>query len=277
MFESLERQSGLPIALDPAGPALTWAGGLAVGDVLPRTLHDLEPFLASVESRAATGPNPVVYTVYRDVRRPGDEATLRNAGLRFDLTVIAAGATIGRREFSRTAGHYHAPPPAGGAPFPEVYEVVAGRAYWLIQRPESDDPAVLEEIYAVEAGPSEKAVMPPGFGHVSVNAFSGPLVLANWVAADVGYDYEPYRRLRGGGYWFLEGTLPGTIEFIPNPAYRQLPALVKLRPREVPALGLVRRQPAYALARELNRLTFLRDPEAARRWLTIDSCYRPVI
>ena len=292
MLVSLERRAGLPLALDPRTATLRWPDGISVGEVSERTLAELAPFLADAAARAE---RVVIYTVYRNMARREDLDRIRASRLRYDITVIPPGSFAGAtREFFRTAGHYHASDPKSAVPYPEVYEVISGRAYWLLQRParllagparlpagqaggpRPGDPATLGEIYAVEAGPGEKAVMLPGFGHLTANAFDEPLVMANWIRDDFAYDYGPYRALRGGGYRIICGSVPDTIEFEENGNYREVPELVKLRPREVPGLGLTRSRPLYALSGELEQLRFLCEPAAFASTLTLEHCYRAI-
>jgi len=271
MLDSLERASGLPIAFDPVTNHIQTPANVSLGAVSERTQSELAPFLA--DDTPAT--NEVVYTVYRNIARANDQSAIERAKLRYDITVIPPGSFRGpRREFFRTAGHYHAKKPGTAVAYPEVYEVIAGRAYWVIQKP-ADDDATIEAVYAIEAGPGEKAIMLPGFGHVSVNAFSEPLVMANWISNAFEYDYEPFRRLRGAAYWICDGD--GTIAFEPNVNYRAVPNLAKLRPQENPELGLVRHQPLYTLAARLDALAFLNTPEGFSASLTLDRCYRAVL
>lgn len=275
MLQSLERQSGLPIAFDPLTDTIRWNAGLHVEATTARTFADMKTYIAEPDAIATRDP---IYTVYRNIRRTGDAAKIDAAELRYDITVIPPGYFTGsEKEFFRTAGHYHASLPGHDFTYPEVYEVISGRAYWLIQRPNRDDPKTLEEIYIVEAEPGEKVIIPPNFGHISINASSEPLVLSNWIAGGFAYDYQPYRELRGGGSRVIEGSVPDTIEFEPNRQYRYVPDIRKLRPKAVAEFGLVRSTPAYALVNDLTRLRFLRTPYEFRKLLTIDSCYYPVV
>lgn len=275
MLQSLERASGLPIAFDPVSAAIRWPEGIDVEKTSVRTAAEMREYLREPEARPT---REAIYTVYRDVGRRADREAIASAGLRFDLTVIPPGHFAGsRREFFRTAGHYHVLPPPRRVPYPEVYEVVSGRALWLIQRPEGADPARLREIYLVSADPGEKALIPPGFGHISINAEAEALVMANWIAASTVYDYDPYRRLGGGGYLLLEGEVPDTVELAKNPAYQNVPELVKLRPREIPALGLLRSRPLYTLISQPAQLAFLTRPEEFADVLAIDTCYRKAV
>lgn len=271
MLQSIERQSGLPLALDPTNATIRWPESIIVGATSVRTAAEMREYIQNAEARPT---RDAVYTVYRNVARGEDAALVRAAGLRYDLTVIPPGAFAAeRREFFRTAGHYHPVKAGTDIAYPEVYEVISGRAYWLLQRPTVGDPSAIEEIYAVEAGPGEKAVMLPGFGHISVNVHDEPLVMANWISDEFAYDYEPYRRFHGGGYWLLAGD-DEAIEFERNGNYHRVPDLKTLHPAEIPAFGLIRSRPLYHLARDLGTLDFLTNPERHREALALDRCYR---
>ncbi|MDP3727483.1 MAG: glucose-6-phosphate isomerase family protein [bacterium] len=288
MLQSIEHQSGLPIAFDPVSGSIHWSEGIAADEPQVRSFSEMREQIREPE---AVPPRDAIYTVYRHVARKEDAPAIREARLRYDITIIPAGCFQGtRREFVRTAGHYHTVPPSGIA-YPEVYEVISGRAHWLIQRsarparlpdgqaggPETENPAALEAVYLIEAGPGEKALIPPGFGHISINAGTDPLVMANWISDACTYDYEPFRKFRGGGYWILEGETPGTVEFEQNPGYTAVPELKKLHPKEISEFGLVRSRPLYSLAQELERLAFLNDPEPFLESLDIDRGYRRVV
>lgn len=273
MLQSLERRAGLPIAFNPMTNTIEWQAGVSREQTSIRSFAQMRAY---IREAGAVSSTQAIYTVYRNLKRTDDTAAIQAAGLRYDITVIPPGVfTATFREFFRTAGHYHPVKVETAIAYPEVYEVISGRACWLLQKPRAGDPARLEEIYVVEAGPGEKAVMLPGFGHISVNPFDEPLIMANWISTAFQYDYEPYRKLRGGGYWILEAA--NAIEFERNANYREVPELKKIRPREVPEFGLVRSQPLYQLARELGKLRFLTHPEEFVHLLTLDRCYRVVV
>lgn len=299
MLQSIEHQSGLPIALDPMSGVLHLSESTTAEATSVRTFEEMRDFIrepdarpvsgkpladvgaAAPTARASGGARPtqdVIYTVYRGVARRDDAERIAAAKLRYDITLLSPGCFAGeRREFFRTAGHYHAPVAHTTTTYPEVYEVISGRANWIMQRPSAHDVAKLAEIYVIAAGPGEKAIIPSGFGHMMINAHAEPLVAANWIHSSCSYDYEPFRTFRGCGYWALEGQAAGTVEFALNPHYATVPNLGKLRPREVPELGLIRSRPLYALAGELEKLAFLSDPERFADILALDRCYRRVV
>ncbi len=275
MLQSIEHQSGLPIAFDPSTNTIHWSEGVGAGETRVRTLGEMRDYIREPDAQA---PTDAVYTVYRNTARRDDRERIAAAGLRYDITIIPPGSFFGvRKEFLRTAGHYHPRIPGSEMAYPEVYEVIAGRAYWLVQRHAPGNPENLEEVYLVEAGPGEKAIMLPGFGHLAINVRPEPLVMANWIANSFAYDYAPYRQFRGGGYWALEGETSETVEFQLNTNYAQVAELKKLRPREVPPLGLLRSQPLYGLAGDLGKLRFLSDPAPLAELLSVDTCYRAVV
>lgn len=258
MLQSLERTAGLPIALDPQACRIRFTGDVAAERETSRSFEEMKEFIADPSASSAL---PDIYFMYRNVSRRADQPAIAAAHLRYDITVIPPGAfSGGRREFYRTAGHYHALRPDGKTAYPEIYEVLSGRAHWLLQRPAPGQPEIIEECHVIVAGPGEKVVLLPGYGHISVNAGTEPLVLANWINDTFAYDYEPYRRLRGSGWLMFDGGADGVI-FEKNPRYGSVAELKKFRPKEVPEFCLSRSEPSYTLARQLEKIRFLSAPE----------------
>src|SRR5665647_76408 len=98
-----------------------------------RTAEDLRGVLAD-PGCTSTGP---VYYMYRDVARSvNDRSWLTQQQLRFDITVIPPREICG--EFIKTKGHYHPDDPSGTG-YPEIYEVIAGEAHYLIQNQDCSD------------------------------------------------------------------------------------------------------------------------------------------
>jgi glucose-6-phosphate isomerase len=232
----------------------------------------MKKYISDLNGKAS---DDIIYSVYRNVSRQSDATEIQSAHIRYDITIIPPGVFTGERsEFVRTAGHYHPVKPGSSTRFAEVYEVILGRAYWILQRPNFANPSEIEEIYIVEAGPGEKLVMIPGFGHMLVNAFRETLITANWINDTFIYDYHPYEQLRGSGYWMIESLTPDTIEFMRNTNYTKIPELQKLRPRDIPEFGLNQREPLYHLVRSLEKLDFLSNPERYAELLTVAHCFQ---
>ena len=136
-------------------------------------------------------------------------------------------------------------------PYPEAYEVLLGQAYFLIQSESA--------VFLVEAGPGEKFIIPPGFGHNTINVFNEPLLMANWISEKAEYDYEPYKNLHGASYYFLKNN--DLIDIIKNPNYDSFPEIKKIRTREYSEFGIFKNLPLYSLVNTLDKLKFLNHPE----------------
>ena len=256
------KKGGLDITL--AGEILQFPKDIKFGETIIRAAKDLSPVLFA----PAPDPDRIIYRVWKNVRKSEDEIYFRNLEARYDITVIYA-KKIGR-ELPKTFGHYHL-----GIPYPEIYEVISGLAWFLIQRPKESNPGVIEEIYMIEAGPGEKIIVPPGFGHISTNPGKKELILANWVSRDIQYDYESYENMRGGGYYFLESKDGKIVEFEKNSYYEFLPEIIKLKPKKSPLDGVEKKIPMYNLVRSPQYLKFLTE-ENLQKSLTIKKCFEEI-
>ena len=208
----------------------SWDGPLPIP--LPRTIGEIRGVLMDPSCEC---PEPLYY-MYRDLARsPGDRAWLGSEGIRYDITLIPARTLCG--EYVKTKGHHHPPGPSG-VPYPEVYEVLEGRAHFLLQT------RTAEDVRLVEAGAGDRAIVAPGFGHVTINPGRETLVLANIVSTRFESDYSAYEELRGAAYYELAGgamvrnpRYPGTTAPIRVMAARGQPGLRHLPPG--PLYGLI--------------------------------------
>ena len=202
-----------------------------------------------------TGP---IYQMFRDIARTEDDRRwLASQHVRYDITRIPPATFC--NEFVKTKWHYHPVNPAGIA-FPEVYEVMSGRAHYLLQRPDHSD-AVL-----IEAAAGTIVLIAPGYGHVTINPGETDLVMANLVSTTFSSDYRPYEALRGAIYYELaDGT------FVPNPAYLRVPPLRHLRPANLGPLGVPASCTLYDLVEGRVPLDWLNAPERFAGLLSLRS------
>jgi oxalate decarboxylase/phosphoglucose isomerase-like protein (cupin superfamily) len=76
----------------------------------------------------------------------------------------------------KTKGHYH-PENSAGIGYPELYEVIEGVAHVLLQK------KTLDHIALAKATNSDLVIIPPGYGHVTINpSRAETLVMANLVS-----------------------------------------------------------------------------------------------
>ncbi len=217
-----------------------------------RRLGDLSPVLAYPDDMKE--PQEAAYYMYRGVASPSHESLYADRQIRYDITVIPP-KTVGR-EYVKTFGHYHSEAP-DGLQYPEVYQVLSGSLVMVLQRP-SEAEEVIEDLILVEAHEGDVILIPPGYGHVTVNPTDKILIMANLISTANKSDYKPFKRLRGAAvYKLVDGIAL-------NPHYERVP-----EPRTVEAwveepLGLSGRSIYDAFVESPERFEFLNKPTAMR-------------
>lgn len=215
-----------------------------------RKASDLKPVLAFPEELKEDFD---AYYMFRDVYyRREDHKKIVNAGLRFDYTIIPPNR-IGD-EYIKTYGHYH-PEVVSGLSYPEVYQVLEGEAIYLLQKRENDK---IVEVLAVEASKGDVVLIPPNYGHVTINPSNKKLVMSNWVCRDFSSIYEPYTKYRGACYYY-------TGEWIKNENYPEVPELKIAKPIDILD---VKGEDMYYLVDNISKLEFLTKPQ---NWIEIFS------
>jgi glucose-6-phosphate isomerase len=244
--------SGLPIEFDPDTFDLrSTKAGWSLPDPGLKTLDALRVVMKEPDCK---GPD-IVYWMYRDISLPRHAALRKNTGLRYDISVFR-GDMFGS-EFFKTAGHYHPYMPDLGLTYnlswPEVYEVLYGEALYVLQKADDiyRDPfyGQVEDFIIVHARPGQKVVMPPNYGHVTINPNPGrPLVMANWVCDHFASYYKSVEQAHGF-CWYRVGGKKSGPSWVPNRAYKQpLPAIREAKTLSCEALGLVEGTPMYPVA-----------------------------
>lgn len=200
------------------------------------------------------GPE-ILYLMYRGTGLKQDAIAMINSGLRYDITVIYPGK-IGS-EYVKTVGHYHPLVPGTSYTYPEIYQVLYGRAHFLMQKGGNISGEV-EDFVVADFEPGDILLIPPHYAHVTVNPGNEPLIIANWIARDFASVYEPIKARRGMAYYDVE--YKGSSIFMPNDAYSQYPKPRLEKPRDFPELGLYRMKSMYKSWQEGADLGFLVRP-----------------
>ena len=179
--------------------------------------------------------NAHLYYMYRNVAA---FKQLSESKVRYDITVLKP-LMLGE-EFNKTLGHYHKIAEKGLS-YPELYEVLDGEALYLLQRPLQEK----TEVVLISARKGDKVLIPPNYGHITINTGKSDLVMANLVSSEFESDYRPIIEKRGGAVYVLRGK-----EIVPNKNYGDIKLEIRDGPEE------------YALELKANILdSFLEDPE----------------
>lgn len=215
-----------------------------------RRLFDMSEVLYDREW-LATAENVDLYYMYRDLSLSrSDRSLLLDHDLRYDITIIPPGMM--GSEYVKTAGHYHPAVPGTLTTFPEIYEVLEGEAIYLLQKEDASD------VVCVYASAGAKVLIPPGFGHITINRSNKRLKMANFVARSFSSIYEPVRAMGGGAYFFT------TEGFMRNSRYSRASDLRRIEApddRRLRHFGMSRSREMYPLLRTPERLEFLTRPQ----------------
>ncbi len=230
-----------------------------------RLLSDLKEVLYDQEWARNAG-NFGVYYMYRGLAadEKGRQKIVDNR-LRYDVTIIPP--EMFGMEFPKTYGHEHAlVPGAQGMTYPEIYEVLEGEAYYLLQK---QDVGSIEDLRVVRTKQGEKCIIPPNYGHVTINASGQELKMANWVECNFKSNYSIFKEKRGAGYYALcsdpasRTTLP--IEWVKNENYQTVPELKICQAKDLNNLlkqfKIDPDEPMYNMVNKLEKLDFLKNPQ----------------
>jgi len=79
--------------------------------------------------------------------------------------------------------------------------VLKGKAVFLLQK---DNPSGSVDVIIVDAKKGDVVLMPPNYGHVTINNGEETLVLANLIYKNFSSLYDEYKRNKGGAYYYTK-------------------------------------------------------------------------
>ncbi|MFA5877796.1 MAG: glucose-6-phosphate isomerase family protein [Candidatus Staskawiczbacteria bacterium] len=164
-----------------------------------RYLDDMRMVLSDKEW-AKTAPNLELYNMYRSLETKD--------GVRYDITVIPP-AMLGD-EFVKTKGHEHLNNRG------EIYIVLEGQAIYLMQRRTEDH---VDDAYAVKAKKGDVVIIPPLYGHTTINPSNETLKMGNWIASECKNYFAFFEKMQGACYYYTKNG------WVKNEAYKDAPAL----------------------------------------------------
>ncbi|MCS7121407.1 MAG: glucose-6-phosphate isomerase [Archaeoglobaceae archaeon] len=207
-----------------------------------RKASDLIPVLAFPE---ALKEDFNAYYMFRNIYFDDEQLSkLKETGLRYDYTIMISAEVGGER--IKTLGHYH-PEVFEGLTYPEVYQVLKGRAFFLLQK---EVEGKIVDAVVVEAEKKDIVIVPPNYGHVTINPEDEKIVTANWVCNKFSPIYEPYKMRRGACYYYVNE------EWIKNPRYGKVPELRFAEPNSFFDL-----EDMFELIDDVEKLSFLTKPQ----------------
>src|SRR5258708_19144733 len=247
----LAQLAGLSIAWTEDG-TLTFAKDLVVDETKTRLRGALRP--VALQPETCEPATLVQYWMYNGIAEASRRDVLRSTGMQYELTLMPP-RSLGR-ERAKTLGHLHSFPENCIYNYPEVCEVLHGRAYFVFQT--MDVSARTAPFCAVlEAHPGDKVIIPPNLHHLTINAGDEPLLSSDVISLAVSGIYAPLSSMNGAAY--LNTLDQGWIR---NPMYSTIGELNYWTVQSYAELGLVPERPLYQLFSETPQaLARMVEPE----------------
>ncbi len=252
--------SGLPLYIDEENHVMALSALLKYDGFGRKAVEKMQGLLANEENLPL---DEMFYDVYRGIAFPKDEELLNKDNYRYDITIIMPGQING--ECKKTSGHYHGWNPQKTNTYAEVYEVIKGTALYILQKSDNFDaenPAdvrVYDLIFAtVHEG--ETILIPPNYGHCSVNIGEGPLVFSNLAYVPCPVHYGPVKHFHGMSFYVMKKD--NEIRLEANGRYVDVPAPKFATVKENPGLGIKFGVPVYeSYMKNPEAFKFLGDPD----------------
>lgn len=245
-MKDLSKISGLPIKLN--GSRLEYDQALFETEPKARTYEEAKPVYLEkgLENRD-------LYYMYRYFEGRDDGWVFEKNHAEYDITVINPGK-IGP-EMIKTVGHYHAAVPNTNITYPEVYEVLEGEITYLLQTEPNKKNEV--DVIIVEAKTGDKVIVPPNYGHVSINRGNVTAVSSNIQRRDLpaNANYDAFKEKNGAALYY-DGK-----EWTEN--YNYIIRSKKIvTPKEKPDWGIEIGKPLYrAFIENPDRFKWLTEPQ----------------
>jgi len=170
-----------------------------------RHLSELHNMLFDKDWEKTANPDTDLYYMYRILKEEN--------GLRYDVTVIPP-KMLGS-EFVKTKGHQHQ------GFYGEIYAVLEGEGLYFFQKGEEDK---IEDVCVTHAKKGDIIIVPPGYGHVTINPSDKELKMANWVKTTDKGNFSWFEKMHGACYYYTKNG------WIKNENYKSVPALREEQP-----------------------------------------------
>jgi len=212
-------------------------------------LSDMKNIVLDLEW-LSTAENFPVYYFYRGLYLNDiDKSIMLNHNIRYDITIIHP-YSLGV-EMPKTRGHYHPIVSGTNITYPEMYQVLSGKACFLMQREENGE---IVDVIMVHASEGDIVISPPNYGHIIINDSRKTLKTCNWMCNNLTSIYDPIDRRAGGAYYKL---VDGKI--IQNINYEKVPILRFIRSIDKKQFGI--KKNIYELIKNPQILDFIVKPQ----------------
>ena len=206
------------------------------------------------------------YDFYKAIVENDKRPLFESHELRYDSTVILSGYADG--EYKKTAGHFHLPIEGQTYSYPELYQVIHGKALFVMQHVsnyKADGMMDVDDIILAEVGAGESVVIPPDYGHCTINIGEDIMVFINLVSTHSNNYYDSVKESHGMCmYAFKDGS---NYRLEKNKRYNIKCEPKIVTPVDCPELGIEKYAPVYNKYLENpNLFKYLNTPEEKQHY-----------
>ncbi len=258
-MKDLSAVFGMPVSIDETAGLLKSRDAEVTWEDYSRKFSD--KMLGLTADPAYQVTDDPYYDFYKAIERNADRETFASRKLRYDSTVILPGTANG--EYKKTAGHFHLPIPGKPYSFPELYQVVNGAALFVMQKVDDyrkEGKMRATDILLAEVHAGEAIVIPPDYGHCTVNISDETMVFINLVSVNSNNYYDGVKDSRGMSVYVFKNGDGYRLEKNPRYDFDCEPKVVV--PGESDALGIRKGTPVYTeYLKNPDSFAYLNDPE----------------
>ncbi len=233
--------SGLPIFYNEVTKEIEFRDGLTCEGSSKKTAGQMTDLL---KDSTNIKEEEKMYSAYRNILFPQHEKILKQYDIRYDITVIEPGTVSG--EYKKTSGHYHGYIDNDVYPYAEVYEVIKGEIIFILQKAlnfDQKEEPVIEKIRVIHAKAGQSVIIPPFYGHCSINPTAEVSMFSNLAVVSCPLHYEPIQNKHGLSVYVMKAGESFLV--VPNNNYRQAPEAKIMEPVEKKELGIEFGVPCY--------------------------------
>lgn len=249
--------SGLPIYLDESSKRLVFRDGLTCASDGGKFAGQMTGLLMQ---EAGMDPQQHCYDFYRDICFEAHRALFQKYDFRYDITAIMPGVING--ECKKTSGHYHGYISGQTYTYSEVYEVLHGECIYILQKVmnfDKDEEPQISDLMAVRVKAGQAIIIPPFYGHCSINIGDDVLLFSNIAVVSCPLHYAPIKEKHGLAIYVAKEN--GMVSLVPNPHYQNAPAPRQVTPKDCPELGITFGKSVYhAFVESPKKFDFLLNP-----------------
>ena len=248
----LQKSTGLPIQANSDTQQLILPAGFEPTTYRIREAGDLDAVWQNPDGT----DDRVIYWYSSGLTYTADRDIWKKANIVYGIVFFYPGCFNG--EYVKSSGQYHPPQGESQTATPEIYTVLKGTGYFLLQKAKPPYSTVSDAVL-VEVREGESFIVPPDYGHLQINPSSEPLIFSYVVMDGLNGVYEPFKKKKGAMYYVVNDPV-SPYRF--NHRYPDQVDLRVLRASELRQHAILEKPITYHYVKQrLGELNFITRPE----------------